>query len=320
MTWRTRTTAFRDRDGWLATRREGLGASEVAALLGESPFAGPWDVRAAKDGGPEVKDHDDAPEGETGLDVSDPKLRGQILEPLVGTLYSAATGRKHLAIGDALGLPGHIAVTRHATEPWLRASLDATVYDDELGEGVGEWKTSRDSYKWGPSGAVLDGTLPAFDRVVPTHIGIQALVQLAVTGLAFCDVGVLTGGLAFRWFRVLRHEPTLDALVRVTGDLYHRQIVGPEFPDLDDSEACVRACRARLAENRTKSRRATVEETEWIYALVAKRDAETAANAARARILAAVGDCERLTLPPSGDGAARGVRVQKDGKVVAYGF
>ena len=318
--FRDRTRLFPDRDAWLSARCATLGASEAAALLGESPFASPWDVWANKRRGtpiPETTEYND----EGGVDLNDPKMRGQVLEPLVGAAYTAATGRQHRPMwAAAFGKPGDIAITTHATERWLSASLDAITLDLNLGEGCGEWKTAKDSYRWGRDGTWISGTWESFDRVIPMHIGVQALVQLAVSGLAYCDVGVLTGGLCFRHFRVLRHEPTLAALVDELGRLYAHHILDGAEPDVDGSAACIASARAKLAANRTKSRPATEEEGAWIDLLAARKAAAEAAEVARAHILLAVRDCARLTLPPGLRGEPRGVRVSASGSVTPYGF
>ncbi len=323
MTWRNRTVLYPNRAAWLAARTLTLGASEAAALLGESPFAGPWDVFIAKRDGAEVREQEEFNES-GGVDLNDPLMRGQVLEPLVGRAYTAVTGNPHRDIGTELGKPGHIGITRHRTEPWLTASLDAVVwapgpdgFPDEI-EGAGEWKTAKDSWKWGPNGSILSGTWDSFDRIIPQHIGIQALVHLAVTDLPFCDVAVFTGGLCFRHFRVLRNEPTIRTLVGELGRLWDLHVVQGIEPDLDGSAACVAECRRRLAENRTKSRPADAMDEEDIAVLVARREADAAAERAKARILARIGDCAKLYLPPGPDGAPHGVRVNARGAVTAY--
>lgn len=315
MTWRSRTTLYPDRASWLAARTQTLGASEAAALLGVSPFAGPWDVYTAKRGGPPVPEADEVDES-GGVDLNDPKIRGQVLEPMIGACYTAVTGRSHQPIGVALGgCATDVGITRHRDQPWLSCSLDALVFDRV--EAIGEWKSDKHSYRWGTSGIVLDGTWGPHDRVIPGHIFVQVLVQLAVTDLLFADVAVFTGGLAFRHFRVLRHEPTIAGVVDELGTLWRRHIVDGVPPDLDSSKACVAACREALQANRTKSRRATPDEEQDIAILLARRDAEDAAEAAKARLLSAMGENKSLWLPPGPRGEPRGVRVDVRGSVRA---
>jgi putative phage-type endonuclease len=43
-----KTNAEADREAWLASRKDAIGASEVAAILGISPWATPWEVWADK--------------------------------------------------------------------------------------------------------------------------------------------------------------------------------------------------------------------------------------------------------------------------------
>ena len=318
MIWQDRTTTYADRTSWLAARVGGLGASEAAALLGCSPFAGPWDVVANKRTGRDIPE-EPASDFDSGADLNDPKVRGQVLEPLVGVAYTAITGRPHWPIGDVFGLPGSIAITAHPAHPWLRASLDAIVRDPELGDGCGEWKTALHAWKWGEDGTVITGAdHPAWAVAVPEHICVQAVVQMAVTELSFCDVAVMTSGFRFRVIRFLRDERSERGLLRVLADLWRLHILEGVDPDIDESDACVRAMKSRLVSARAKSRRATEEEAGWIETLLAKREAEAAADLAKARILSVMGDCARLTLPAGPRGEPHGVRVKSNGAVEAF--
>lgn len=311
-----RTTCYPDRPTWLAGRRGALGASEVAAIMGASPYAGPWDVWAAHTQGGEVPDDEGAPE-ERGVSLADPRVRGSVLEPMVLLAHQTVTGLRTRPLGDHLGHPGTLAVTQHPTCAHLRASLDGVVEDGgEL--GLMEAKTSRYPWQWGPDGAVIEG-LPE-DPPIPPHILVQVHAQLEVSRLPWADVGVITGGLTYRHYRVMAHPETGCRIVRLVTEWWTRHIIGGQTPDLDDSAACIAAVRARLLASNGTTRPATPDEEEAMRTIAARKQAESAATAARARLLASIGEHRALTLPPSPQGEPRGVRRDSRGALTVYGL
>lgn len=106
-----------DREAWLAWRREGLGGSDMAAILGLSPWSTPFDVWLAK-----VEGHD--------IGDSRAMWMGRHLEPAV-----AAMAAEHYGI--AL-VPASPMVS--ARSPIVRGTADSLMAD---GAGL-EVKTTRD--------------------------------------------------------------------------------------------------------------------------------------------------------------------------------
>lgn len=312
-----RCRGYRNRESWLAARGLLLGASEAAALLGLSPYGGPWDVYRAKRDGRRLSLSEVTEGG--GVDISDPLIRGQVMEPMVGAAYGVTTGRRVQQLLDVAPVPDStIATVHHPHYRWLAATLDAVVTDADMGMGAGEWKTSRSTWAWGPSGATVDGSWDAIIAVMPEHIAVQVIVQLAVTGLGWAAVCVLTGGLTIRHYTVMRHEPTIAAMVSQLAERWRRHVTDGTAPDLDGSEACVRACRANLRANRGRRRVATAREAELIAVVAARAVAAAAASVAVAELLTVMGDCQALTLPPGPRGEPHGVRVSSSGSVTVY--
>jgi hypothetical protein len=92
-----------DRAAWLAARRTGIGASEVAAVLGLSPYESPLDVYCRKLGLVPEKAETEA-------------MRwGLRLEPLLAAEYAERTGYPLVATQVFL---------RHPDKPFLLATLD----------------------------------------------------------------------------------------------------------------------------------------------------------------------------------------------------
>lgn len=176
-------TRCADNDGWLEARKHGIGGSDVAAVMGISPWKSPLEVWLEKTG------RADAP------DLSDKEsvAMGTELESVVLDMYR----RRH---------PDHAAqrvnaILTSTVRPWAQASLDGIVKDPELGWGVLEIKTGSKESEW------ADG--------VPLHYLTQVTHYLSVTGYAFADVAALIGdfGLHYHEYRVMRDEEDLRAVV-----------------------------------------------------------------------------------------------------------
>ena len=96
-----------DQAEWLAARRTGIGASEIAAVAGLSQQRGPWDVWASKIDGTE-------------LVPSDEMRWGQWIEGRIIDWWARETGR---AIGSG-------GLYRHPDHRWLMATPDAVVLEE----------------------------------------------------------------------------------------------------------------------------------------------------------------------------------------------
>lgn len=155
------TTAI-ERKEWISKRRNFLGASDVAAVLGVSPWAGPLDVYLNKVCNAEVPE-------------SRAMRRGTAMEPVIADWYAEETGRE-------IQNPGTTAIQIHPDIPFLSATLDRLIVGDERGrapleiKSVGGWK-SREEWEIDP----------------PLHYQVQVQIQMAVIGASW---GALCGGFA----------------------------------------------------------------------------------------------------------------------------
>lgn len=206
-----------DRAQWLAERRTGIGGSDVAAILGMSPWRSPLDVYLDKIG--EASEQPDSPA----------MLWGRALEPVIRQRFADVTG---LSIAVASG------IQRHPTEPHMIASLDGLVLHDEAPVAVFEAKTARTAEGWGP-----DGT-----DEVPDYYAVQVQHYMAVTGLPRAFVAALIGGSDFRIYVIDRDDETIEALVDVERDFWHRHVLARvPPPPRSDAEAAARFARAQSA-------------------------------------------------------------------------
>src|SRR5262245_35499897 len=107
-----------DRDDWLKWRRDGIGASDIAALMGISPWASPWSVWADKSGllPPE-------PENEY-------MAAGRWLEAAIAPWFTDITG---------LHVTGEQMWCTHPGKPWARCTPDGFIVE----KAENEYETER---------------------------------------------------------------------------------------------------------------------------------------------------------------------------------
>lgn len=191
-----------DSPEWHEARRQGLGASEVAAVLGLSPWQTPLSVWRTKQGIP-----NEIPE--------DLAYFGHALEPVIAKWIED----KRPEVGALT--PG-ISV-RSVEWPWLTASPDRIVLEPvdpyEVQPIPVELKTSSaySKDKW------ADG--------VPLYYQAQVQTQIAVIGAPYGWLAVLHGGNSPELFRVERDDQFIDQLVHITDEWWNTYVVGEVAPE-----------------------------------------------------------------------------------------
>lgn len=100
------------REDWLAARREGIGGSDAAAILGMSPYESAYDVWLDKTGRTESKE------------VSLPMMLGQELEETVARLWAAESSKRVMRSGF---------MYRSCDHKWMLANVDRVVVGENAG-------------------------------------------------------------------------------------------------------------------------------------------------------------------------------------------
>lgn len=258
-----------DRAAWLAARRTGIGASEIAAVLGLSPWKSRWALWADKRG--MTADRDLAAENEA-------VAWGNILESTVATEWARRTGAEVAMAGQLL---------RSTEHPWALATLDARWALDGA-SGILEVKTT--------------GGLHAADWAdgPPAHYEMQVQQQLLVTGAERAAIACLIGGQKLAWAWVDRDERAIRQIV-AAGAAFWELVQSGTAPETDGSESTARA----LAEAFASDDGATVElgaelrdACEALADLKAqRRDIEAAIGEHENAIKSALGSHQRGALP-----------------------
>ena len=191
----------------LVKRREGIGGSDVAAILGLSPWKTPVDVYLQKTG---ILEEDRSNAYTTW---------GERLEPLILMAYREETGRD-------LYHPENLPV-RHPERPWQLATPDALVVGLALGV---EAKTThaRNAWRWE-------------DGLVPDPYLLQVAWYMAVFDVPSWDIAVLIGGSDFRVHTIERNEK-LEAVILDSCDrFWHEHVLAgvPPAPTVNDTNLSV---------------------------------------------------------------------------------
>lgn len=153
-------------------RKHTIGASEVAAVVGESPWESPLDVYIRKVEGVEKEE-------------TEAMRRGNAFEPVIAELYE----QEHLAEGEELVDPHHTTI--HPTIEWASATPDRDVirpkphgvaHEINIVRLVELKRTNwRLAYRW------QDGKAPQENIL-------QAAWQMGVCDVDRCDLFALIGG------------------------------------------------------------------------------------------------------------------------------
>ena len=177
---------FEDRESWLVGRQElGIGASDAAAVCGISPWTTPIELWKIKTGQKSQKD----------ISGSEAVERGVRMEPALRNLYAAMNPQRKVE-----HYPYDILA--QSERPWLTATLDGQITDENGRCGVLEIKTGQlikkaDYQKWA-------------DGQVPVWYFAQTLWQMLATGWEFVDLFAALRDIRGDWSIRTRHIERAD--------------------------------------------------------------------------------------------------------------
>ena len=192
---------------WLDVRRQGIGGSDAAAALGLSPWKSPLELYLEKTGEePKVR-----------TEASESMIWGRILEPVIREEFAKRTGYPVKPLRSML---------QHPCYPFLLADLDGVLEVPGKGNGVLEIKTASaySASDW-ESGRI------------PDHYMLQLQHYLAVSGLTFAVITVLTGGNRLTWHLVNADAELIENLIQLESDFWQK-VTRRIPPSVDASTAC----------------------------------------------------------------------------------
>lgn len=209
-----------DRAAWLERRRSGVGGSDVAGILGLSPWESPYSIWLSKVSR-------DLPE----KDATDAMEFGTRAEPMLARWFEDRN--------PGLYVGGEQMEISHPRHRWMKITADGVIFDGvrDLGcdmsnaLGVAEWKTTGDSAaEWAEQ--------------IPTMYQCQATWTLAVTGMERVWFGVLHlafGRPEFRTYLFERDAADEEFVVERCTAFWNDHVLTGIAPRVDDHEATTRA-------------------------------------------------------------------------------
>lgn len=200
-----------DRTEWLTERRKGIGASDVAGILGLSTWDTPTSIWIDKLG---LADPDDDT-------TSDAMWHGRYAETVIAEWY-ADTHDAHVAGAQwrAVGL-----------EPWHNATLDSLTFESEKSRFRLNEATSVLECKAvgaAPNTWELDG--------IPIAYKCQGIWQVICTGIPtvnFAVVHVAWGRLQFRAYSYTPTDSDIDFVTTKVTEFWQRNVIGGTPPPAD---------------------------------------------------------------------------------------
>ena len=172
---------------YLEERRKGIGGSDIAAILGLSPWKTAYQVYQEK-----RKEVDDW----KGNEATD---WGKRLEPVLRQWYSDTTGR-------VVRMPEKIIC--HGKYPYMLASLDGFTDDRR----IVEIKTARHGKGWGAPGT----------NEIPDYYALQCQHYMVVTGYEVTDVPVTIGGGSPELYEVPADREVQEMILEAAAEFWRR--------------------------------------------------------------------------------------------------
>lgn len=281
----------------VAIRSMGVGSSEIAAIVGLSPFQSVHDVWLTKRGLATFAGNQLTRMGQ--------RLEDAIAEEYIHLMREA---------GEEVETAHFRTTYRHPREPWMVASPDRLIFGRRRlleVKNVG----FRSMSQWGTE---PDAIPPYYRCQVEWQMGVcDALSRLGMTEpVPPMDTHVVAwlGGCDLRVYHVERNERLWLGLVEKARHFWHQNVLGNVAPDIDGSDGAKRMVTALFGESWKPLEPANDVEHELALALREAREATERAKAAEqelaTRLKASIGDREGVI----GDEWKATWKTQRDGK------
>ena len=191
-------------EDWLKAREDGIGASEVAAVVGLSPWETPFSLWLRKTG--------QVPP----LAENEAMHMGHLLEGVVAQLFHERTGFR------VVKASAKDIIYQDAEHPWRKCTPDRIAYEIDPISGkrqkvLLEIKTS--SMTFDPDD-------------LPANYLAQVQYQMSITGIHVCYLCWLTNGRSFGYARIEYDSEFGDWLVTEADKFWNECVVGGTEPDL----------------------------------------------------------------------------------------
>ncbi|MFY0190341.1 YqaJ viral recombinase family protein [Bacillus cytotoxicus] len=192
-----------DHKQWLQARTQGIGGSDVSAIVGLNKWKSAVQVFLEKT--QVIKKEDEQ---------SEAAYFGNVLEEVVAKEFSKRTNLK---------VQRRNAILQHPEYPWMLANVDRLIVGQQIGL---ECKTASEYLKkeWE-------------DEEVPDAYLLQCQHYMAVTGYEAWWIAVLIGGNKFVYKKIERDEEIIQYIIDIEKDFWLNHVEKNEPPMFDGTEA-----------------------------------------------------------------------------------
>jgi putative phage-type endonuclease len=199
-----------ERKQWLLTRKQGLGGTDVSAVIGVNPYRTALDVYSDKIN-PEIEE----------VDANDAMTFGLEVEAVIARRFAVKEG---VQLEDSPG----IIVSKES--PFMIGSVDRLMVHPERGWGVLEIKT------------VSRGALRHWQGEIPPAYYAQLMTYLYVTNLPYgCFALFVTDSRDIEVLYIERDEPFIQKMVEICKDFWNENVLkqAPPEPVLADMDRLI---------------------------------------------------------------------------------
>ncbi|GGD02319.1 YqaJ viral recombinase family protein [Enterococcus wangshanyuanii] len=203
---------------WLKDRRNGIGGSDVATILGLNKWKSPYQLWLDKTG--QLINNEEQ---------NEPAYWGNVLEEVVAKEFTERTGKK---------VRKRNQVFEHPLHPFLRANIDRDVVGENA---ILECKTANAylANEW-------DG-----DEIPQAYL-CQVQHYMNVLNRQYVYIAVLIGGQRFVWKKIERDQELIDLITERLVNFWEINVLGNIEPPIDGSAAATVFLKDRYKDIDTK--------------------------------------------------------------------
>lgn len=266
---------------WLQARRSGIGGSDIAAIVGASPYHTAYDIYKAKVEEPEDSETEFA-------------YWGHLLEDTVAKEFSKRLEMKVQNVNF---------IMRHPNHTWAIANIDRAVVNPEIAGNVrfknGELTTDMIlECKTASEYVGKDWGEEETDEV-PDQYQCQGQWYMGVTGTKICYMAVLIGGNKFRIYRIERNQELIDYLLAEAESFWVNHVlagVAPEPGNLENAKDKFRKCNPDTTIDLAPDAQEIAVFDAYVEAKAAEKQLKADLDEAQKNLICLIGHNETLTI------------------------
>ncbi|MBD0440592.1 recombinase [Acinetobacter baumannii] len=267
-----------DREKFLENRKKGIGGSDVAAILGFSPYKSPYQLWLDKTGRSEQSEQNESAHF------------GNLLEDVVAKEFSRRSGMKVQRVKQQLFLKDY---------PWALGNIDRAVINPEISGNV-RFKdgalTTDQLLECKTASEYMSKLFGEQDTdQIPDYYLTQCLWYLMITGCQVIHLAVLIGGNKFRMYRIERDEDLIKSIFNQVKAFWFNHVLADVPPEPTCFDDVLHRWSKHVIGKQVEATRDHLKlAEELIKVQQAKKDAEAREEAIKLEIATSMQDAEMM--------------------------